>query len=341
MKRTSKSDEPLVVRTTGRIKKAKIVFDPSDNYLPKHLRHSAGALQHTHLSQSDHASEATHERKVKEEKPRSRLNSANTGFNESSCYICGRRELKRNKNKLISCKDCEHQAHISCLHLEFEDQAKLRENFRCEACQICSSCYEGTEDGDLITCTKCVKSFHFACHIPSMARFPTQTKWLCSKCTIPKVKSPATKISTSPPVAKEEVEKKPTVKVEALTNNHKKDIDKETSKKQLLSSPMSNLSPNGSTILQSGSNSIVSAHDLSDIPVVKNWSTTQVTEYFTKFFPNEAEIFKNQDIDGQSLLLLKRSDVVNRLAIKLGPALRIYNLVLKIQSVSTDPTIGW
>lgn len=375
MKRSRKTEEPAVVRTTGRIKKAKVVFDPSDNNLPKYQRTSAGSVQNIQQTQSDHTSDTSNERKIKEEKPqRSRLNSVSTNaLNESSCYICGRREMKRNKNKLISCKDCEHKVHISCLHLEFEDHVKLRENYRCEVCQTCSSCYEGPEDGELITCTKCVKSFHFACHIPSMARFPTQTKWLCSKCTIPKAKSlikvlgipppPITKTSSSPPppppppppqpqpqfssnpqLSTEDLDKKTNIALEVLKNNHINTIDRNIVKKQSSPSENSNLSPNGSVILQPGSNSILTetnSQDLSEIPVVKNWSASQVTEYFTKFFPEEANIFKEQDIDGQSLLMLKRSDVVNRLAIKLGPALRIYNLVLKIQSVSTDPTIGW
>lgn len=349
MKKARKSDEPAVVRTTGRIKKAKVVFDPSDNNLPKHLRGSAGFAQNNqHQQQSDNASDNSSDRKIKEEKPRSNLNTGNA-IDETCCYICGRRELKKNRNKLISCKDCEHKAHISCLQLDFEDHGKLRENYRCDVCQICSSCYEGTEDGELITCTKCVKSFHFACHIPSMARFPTQTKWFCSKCTIPKSKSllkvlgvspsstPTTTTTTTQPSI--QADKKPVIATDAVTN-HKK----ETIKKQSSPSPNSNASSNGSSILQAGSTSMLidgNSQDLSDIPIVKNWSASQVTEYFSKFFPNEADIFKEQDIDGQSLLLLKRSDVVNRLAIKLGPALRIYNLVLKIQSVSTDPTIGW
>jgi len=38
-----------------------------------------------------------------------------------------------------------------------------------------------------------------------------------------------------------------------------------------------------------------------------------------------------QDIDGASLLLMKRSDVLVGLHLKLGPALKIYNQVKKLQ----------
>ena len=39
-----------------------------------------------------------------------------------------------------------------------------------------------------------------------------------------------------------------------------------------------------------------------------------------------------QEIDGQSLLLLKRSDVLQGLSLRLGPALKIYNHVMKLQT---------
>ena len=43
-----------------------------------------------------------------------------------------------------------------------------------------------------------------------------------------------------------------------------------------------------------------------------------------------------QEIDGQSLLLLKRSDVLTGLNLKLGPALKIYQHVAKLQTVGID-----
>lgn len=78
-----------------------------------------------------------------------------------------------------------------------------------------------------------------------------------------------------------------------------------------------------------------------DVPDVKDWSVDQVTQYFSQYFPNEAHVFKEQEIDGTSLLLLKRSDVIKKLPIKLGPSLRIYSLILKIQTQLNDPTLGW
>lgn len=43
-----------------------------------------------------------------------------------------------------------------------------------------------------------------------------------------------------------------------------------------------------------------------------------------------------QEIDGQSLLLMKRSDVLTGLSIRLGPALKMYQHVMKLQLGGMD-----
>lgn len=48
-----------------------------------------------------------------------------------------------------------------------------------------------------------------------------------------------------------------------------------------------------------------------------------------------------QQIDGHSLLLLKRSDVLKGLDLLLGPALKIYRHVLKLQVRRDDPQLYW
>uniref|UniRef100_A0A3B4BLJ2 SAM domain-containing protein n=1 Tax=Periophthalmus magnuspinnatus TaxID=409849 RepID=A0A3B4BLJ2_9GOBI len=56
-----------------------------------------------------------------------------------------------------------------------------------------------------------------------------------------------------------------------------------------------------------------------------DWSMSDVVSYFTAAgFPEQAAAFRTQEIDGKSLLLMQRSDVLTGLSIKLGPALKIY-----------------
>ena len=45
-----------------------------------------------------------------------------------------------------------------------------------------------------------------------------------------------------------------------------------------------------------------------------------------------AKVFFDEEIDGAGILVLQREDVVRRMGIKLGPALKIYNRVLALQT---------
>ncbi|XP_078285673.1 uncharacterized protein samd1b [Rhinoraja longicauda] len=61
------------------------------------------------------------------------------------------------------------------------------------------------------------------------------------------------------------------------------------------------------------------------------WSIVDVVNYFKAAgFPEQAVAFEDQEIDGKSLLLMKRNDVLTGLAIKLGPALKIYEFHIKV-----------
>ncbi|KAK6469003.1 hypothetical protein HHUSO_G32901 [Huso huso] len=62
-----------------------------------------------------------------------------------------------------------------------------------------------------------------------------------------------------------------------------------------------------------------------------DWSVADVVSYFTAAgFGEQAGAFKNQEIDGKSLLLMQRSDVLKGLSIRLGPALKIYEFHIKV-----------
>ncbi|XP_069674502.1 PHD finger protein 10 isoform X2 [Periplaneta americana] len=78
------------------------------------------------------------------------------------------------------------------------------------------------------------------------------------------------------------------------------------------------------------------------IPDVSDWSVEQVSKYLEdQGYPVQAAVFRDHDIDGASLLLMKRSDVLIGLHLKLGPALKIYGQVKKLQIRQSDPTYLW
>ena len=51
-------------------------------------------------------------------------------------------------------------------------------------------------------------------------------------------------------------------------------------------------------------------------------------------FPTEAGCFREEEIDGASLLLMRRMDVLTGIGIRLGPAIKIFEKVRGLQAVS-------
>ncbi|XP_030636323.1 atherin [Chanos chanos] len=61
------------------------------------------------------------------------------------------------------------------------------------------------------------------------------------------------------------------------------------------------------------------------------WTVADVASYFAAAgFPEQAMAFRSQEIDGKSLLLMQRNDVLTGLSIRLGPALKIYERHVKV-----------
>ncbi|KAM9314993.1 sterile alpha motif domain-containing protein 1 [Pholidichthys leucotaenia] len=62
-----------------------------------------------------------------------------------------------------------------------------------------------------------------------------------------------------------------------------------------------------------------------------DWTVSDVVKYFTVAgFTEQAAVFRAQEIDGKSLLLMQRNDVLTGLSIRLGPALKIYEHHVKV-----------
>ncbi|XP_028402346.1 lethal(3)malignant brain tumor-like protein 1 isoform X2 [Dendronephthya gigantea] len=64
--------------------------------------------------------------------------------------------------------------------------------------------------------------------------------------------------------------------------------------------------------------------------IVLGWTCEQVAEHIRSIgCVNQAQVFIDQQIDGEAFLLLQQADIVNILKIKLGPAVKIYSSILK------------
>uniref|UniRef100_A0A1A9WB17 PHD-type domain-containing protein n=1 Tax=Glossina brevipalpis TaxID=37001 RepID=A0A1A9WB17_9MUSC len=371
------------VRTTGRIKKPKAVFDPSDNYIPRAQRQPiATSLNNSQQGSSLHSNQQQIERRPVYS--RASTTSDEVLVSPAACIVCQKREAKRssyaNKNKLIACILCEKKIHRLCLKIDYDDFEVLRQNFRCENCRICELCDAISDtdidnDKDLVTCSKCLKSYHPNCHIPNVLQFQqNERNWKCNKCTVPGaingntlpvktireiIGDESASVSKSSWAAKSDdkgtsqsvnitpaaVEAKTPVKRSQTEAKHdaQKEVDCGDGNEEKRHKQSDNNTQNipSSSTNSSEAQVIYSPDEEIDVPDVKDWSVDQVTQYFSQYFPNEAHVFKDQEIDGASLLLLKRSDVIKKLPIKLGPSLRIYSLILKIQTQLNDPTLGW
>ena len=70
----------------------------------------------------------------------------------------------------------------------------------------------------------------------------------------------------------------------------------------------------------------------------KDWSVDEVESFIKAIgYADQASLFKDQEVDGVSLLLLKRSDVISGMAMKMGPALKIYGHIQRLQTVTPSP----
>lgn len=78
------------------------------------------------------------------------------------------------------------------------------------------------------------------------------------------------------------------------------------------------------------------------VPDVKKWTCDEVFTYFMGTTTAEfADQLKENQIDGDALLLLRREDVLNRFNLKLGPALHLYSQIVSLQYKNNNPILAW
>lgn len=217
-------------------------------------------------------------------------------------HLCDFCQKTRDENKqgqpeeLLFCKDCNAKAHPSCMNYSPELATRARKtSWQCIDCKTCCICSDPDDADNMLFCDACDKGYHMSCHNPKLEDEP-QGKWVCSECV-------------NDGVNIDDIEE----------NTFCSGVDSTVK----------------STDLESCTSFRIIKRDLlqEKYPDARNWSISDVVSFFhEKGFNEQAEAFKSQEIDGQSLLLLKRSDVLQGLSLKLGPALKIYNHVMKLQT---------
>lgn len=223
-----------------------------------------------------------------------------------SCDFC-RKTAENNKygvpEELLFCKDCNAKAHPSCMNYSQALAARARNTaWQCIDCKICCICTDPGGADSMLFCDACDKGYHMSCHKPKVTdKIPG--KWICTECMMDGVDIDDIEAPNSDTMAEGTTKSTDSDSVfEGKSADSSSDVKMDTKIEE-------------------------------DIPNAFHWTTSDVVSFFRhKGFTEEANVFKEQEIDGKSLLLLKRSDVIEGLSLKLGPALKIYDLISKLQN---------
>ncbi|XP_063703550.1 uncharacterized protein LOC134833228 [Culicoides brevitarsis] len=271
-------------RLSSRVKKPKLVYDPSD----KHAPYRKINLEDITKSPSKH-------------RPGDTENAASTrkSSQKAFCAFCSERADMEPSTTCISCNDTYH----NLCHDPKIGKGVRRANWHCYKCR--------QRELEI----KLERKSATSSRAPSRSASSTNEKDLQSEEDNDFTGFNDTDLDDQPKKAKTQVKEEGP----KITENLQINVEKA---KKLFKTPQNN-APNSDTI-----------------PDVSAWTYNQIHDYFAKVFPKEAFIFKDQEIDGTSLLLMTRSDMF-KFNLKLGPALNIYRHIVMLQTRSYDPRKTW
>ncbi|XP_049278427.1 nucleolin [Anopheles funestus] len=69
---------------------------------------------------------------------------------------------------------------------------------------------------------------------------------------------------------------------------------------------------------------------------IRYWSCDDVCRFFSRHCRAWGDLFHEQEIDGASLLLMRKGDVLSRFGLKLGPAMELYQRIVALQNGDRD-----
>lgn len=219
--------------------------------------------------------------------------------------------------ELLYCKDCCAKAHPSCMDYSPELAMRAKNtHWQCIDCKTCCICFDPGEADLMLFCDACDKGYHMQCHVPDV-KYKPQGKWVCSECMEDGV----------------EVDDADENENNVVDSTVRSDTDSFSSRRDSYDSESVN-SKRRRLNRDSSSPLVIKIPKPEDpYPDASQWTVTDVVNFFQeKGFEEQANAFKDQEIDGHSLLLLKRSDVLQGLSLRLGPALKIYNHVMRLQT---------
>lgn len=288
------------------------------------------------------------------------------------CFVCTKFDAMES-SQWAKCHGCMVNVHKTCTG----PPGQRLGPWMCRKCTICTDCEEQVTVEDDACCNACFSFYHMECLSPGEAPAVGGTHdWTCQYCKTTQKKKrnlqaaqqqketdkrtqPPTTTSTKTtvtgqgkgPTTVAEKKAAPTPKAQvAITAGG---ADKKTIKgvtitqkttpgrgrpPKVVPVPVRNPTPASVVVPKTEAYNPLGG---AEVPDASKWTAEDVYHHFADRFPKEAVTLQEQEIDGVSLLLMRRSDVVQGLGFKLGPGLRIWKQIMMLQTRDTDPTLTW
>ncbi|XP_071444394.1 uncharacterized protein [Hetaerina americana] len=258
---------------------------------------------------------------------------------EGHCFVCGQGpNCRGNSERLLDCRDCiTNKVHPRCLE-QYNGSVSSSpdgdspnriirqasgQSWQCADCRSCCICEGVSDSNSMISCDGCEEWYHIYCHTPALNERPRGGKWFCHHCVQDRAYAQSVNGVGGLPTPREspipEVNSQSVVE-NGICENGTSDIDTDTKPSLCIDH-----------VEAESKNSVTNGKQKS-APDASNWAPLDVELYFRSVgFPDQAHVFTDQEVDGKSLLLMKRSDVLTGLGLKLGPALKMYTHVRRLQ----------
>jgi len=232
--------------------------------------------------------------------------------------VCMKCNTGNKKNeKLIFCKDCDKILHPSCLNYPEDLTDRIyKQAWQCIDCKMCFICHLAGNDDKMLFCDSCDLGYHMTCHRPPISRKP-RGRWECDSCAAETGYRGETDEKFQPPGA--------ATFFEELLPPLPPGV-----------SPWPALGFNGQ-FCPAPDQYPPHWQDLpldESIPDISGWSPARMSQYLVQngIKDTAAKVFFDQEIDGASALVLQRQDVLKGLGLKLGPALKIFHHIKRLQT---------
>ncbi|RWS23789.1 histone acetyltransferase KAT6A-like protein [Leptotrombidium deliense] len=264
---------------------------------------------------------------------------------EPKCRYC--HLSTKGEEKILSCIKCGYNAHVSCFTVENKLKYLRNGEWLCASCKSqCGLCSKKISNDSVMSCNNCGNGFHYHCvqmshsvealnpkssctvNLITNINFGFYVVWMCKQCSVDD--SLSMESGDSMQIDENQSPKSFVSVADDLNLPHFNEQKLMTNSGRDTKSIVRKFPTDAQRVINS-ERKFENGNEMFDKDPI-NWSVNEVANFIRDIgFPEQARYFREQEIDGRSLLLMKRVDVLTGLPIKLGPALKIYAHIFKLQ----------